>query len=84
MEGKKIRMYGTSWCPDCARARKFLDGKGVSFEWIDIEKDKAAAAYVEEVNKGNRSVPTIIFPDGSKLVEPSNTELDNKLATVKG
>jgi mycoredoxin len=77
----KIKMYGTSWCPDCARAKQFLTQKGVSFEWIDIEKDKPGLAYVEKVNKGNRSVPTIVFPDGSILVEPSNAELEKKLTT---
>ncbi len=80
MPTRKIKMYGTSWCPDCARAKQFLTEQGVSFEWIDIEKDKKAQAYVEEVNNGNRSVPTIVFPDGSIMVEPSNAELEKKLA----
>ena len=81
MPDEKIRMYGTGWCPDCARARKFLTEKGISFEFIDIEKDEKAGSLVEEINGGNRSVPTIIFPDGSKLVEPSNTDLEKKLVT---
>jgi mycoredoxin len=79
MPDEKIRMYGTNWCPDCTRARQFLTQKGIHFEFIDIETDKKASDYVEEVNGGNRSVPTIIFPDGSKLVEPSNAELQKKL-----
>ena len=83
MPSDKIRMYGTGWCPDCARARRYFSEKGISFEWVDIEKDPQGRAYVEEVNHGNRSVPTILFPDGSILVEPSNSELEDKLAKAK-
>ena len=74
-----IRVYGTSWCPDCVRAKLVLDQHGTPYVWIDIQRDADAAAYVERVNKGMRSVPTIIFPDGSVLVEPSNAELAAKL-----
>ncbi len=81
MPAEKIKMYGTSWCPDCARVKQFLMKRAVPFEWIDIEKDDKALAYVEKVNKGNRSVPTMVFPDGSIMVEPSNTELEKKLTT---
>lgn len=78
MSEEKIKMYGTAWCPDCARAKQFLTKKGISFEWVDIEKDDRARAYVEKVNKGYRSVPTITFPDGSVMVEPSNADLEKK------
>jgi mycoredoxin len=80
MQEEKIKIYGTTWCPDCARAKQFLSKKGIPFDWIDIEKDDQARAHVEKVNKGNRSVPTIIFPDGSTMVEPSNAELEAKIA----
>ena len=76
----KITVYGTQWCPDCVRAKQVLARHKVAFEWIDIEKDPTAAAYVEKVNKGYKSVPTIVFADGSVLVEPSNHELETKLA----
>jgi mycoredoxin len=56
-----------------------LDQHKAAYTWIDIEQDATAADYVVKVNQGNRSVPTIIFPDGSILVEPSNSELENKL-----
>ena len=75
----EIIMYGTTWCPDCYRAKSVLNKSGVTFKWIDIGKDPKAAIEVERINKGNRSVPTIVFPDGSILVEPSNTELEKKL-----
>lgn len=79
---ENIKVYGTNWCPDCARTKQFLTGQGISFEWIDIEKDDKARSYVEEVNKGSRSVPTILFPDGSIMVEPSNERLGEKLKII--
>jgi mycoredoxin len=75
---EKICMYGTSWCPDTARSKRCLQRLGIVFVWYDIDKDKDACAVVEKVNKGNRSVPTILFPDGSVLVEPSDAELEQK------
>jgi len=56
-----------------------LDQLGRTYIYVDIETDPFAAAYVMHVNRGNRSVPTILFPDGSLLVEPSNVELQAKL-----
>lgn len=72
-------VYATGWCPDCLRARKILDQRGVHYRWIDIDKDPAGRAFVEKVNRGMRSVPTIVFPDGETLVEPSNARLAEKL-----
>jgi mycoredoxin len=56
-----------------------LDQAGRSYTYINIETDDQAAAYVMQINRGNQSVPTIVFPDGSILVEPSNVELQTKL-----
>jgi mycoredoxin len=83
MPDTTIVLYGTSWCPHTARARKCLDECGAEFKWCDIEEDPEGCAYVEEVNHGNRSVPTILFPDGSVLVEPSNAELEEKVRESK-
>jgi mycoredoxin len=80
MPEERIKMYGTTWCPDCARAKQFLRKKNIPFDWIDIEKDDKARAYVQEVNQGLRRVPTIIFPDGSVMVEPTNSELEAKFS----
>ena len=80
----QIILYGTSWCPDCRRARRLLDQAGVSYLDIDIEQDPRAAQLVEKLNRGFRSVPTIIFPDGSTLVEPSNAQLSAKLREHAG
>ncbi len=83
MSDDKIKVYGTTWCPDCVRAKRVLTDKSVMFDWIDISNDEKARVYVEKVNNGNRSVPTIVFPDGSVLVEPSNRTLEDKLASLK-
>lgn len=74
-----IIVYSTVWCPDCKRAKKFFNDHRIQYKNIDIEKDAEAMAYVEDVNNGSRIIPTILFPDGSKLVEPSNAELAAKL-----
>ncbi len=74
-----IIVYGTTWCPDCKRSKQFLGEQRIHYRWVDIEQDSAAMTYVEEVNQGKRIVPTIVFPDGTILVEPSNAELAKKL-----
>jgi mycoredoxin len=79
----KIQMYGTQWCPDCLRAKRFFQQHDIAFDWIDIEKDEKAADYVEKVNGGYKSVPTIVFPDGSILVEPDNSALQKKMDALK-
>lgn len=76
---EQILVYSTVWCPDCKRAKKFFGEQRVPYTNIDIEHDPEAMAYVEKVNNGMRIIPTIVFPDGSILVEPSNAELAKKL-----
>ena len=75
----QIIVYATSWCSDCRRAKKFLDDHNISYTTIDIDHNADGEAYVRQVNHGNRSVPTIVFPDGSILVEPRNAQLAEKL-----
>ncbi len=70
-----IKVYGATWCPDCRRAKQFFGENRVPYEWIDITDNEQAIAIVESLNNGNRSIPTILFPDGTVLVEPSNAEL---------
>ena len=74
-----IQVYGASWCPDCRRAKRFLGDQRISFEWHDIESDPDGVRVVQERNDGNNIIPTIIFPDGSHLSEPSNEELAEKI-----
>ena len=73
-----ITLYVTNWCPDCRRARAFFDRHLIPYVSVDIDQDPAAKALVEKLNHGNRSVPTIVFPDGSILVEPSTAQLAEK------
>lgn len=75
----QIILYGTTWCYDSRRARAVLDQNQIPYQWVDIDQDMEGRKYVEQVNNGFRSVPTIVFPDGSMLVEPLNTELKAKL-----
>lgn len=82
MNSKSITVYGTTWCPDCKRAKQFLGDQRIQYSWVDIEKDMEAMSYVEEINHGARVIPTIVFPDGDTLVEPSNAELAQKLGIV--
>jgi mycoredoxin len=77
--GKPIIMYGTAWCYETKRARNVFDQNNIPYEYIDIDYDMDARKYVEKVNQGFRSVPTIVFPDGSIIVEPSVDALKRKL-----
>jgi glutaredoxin-like protein len=74
-----IIIYGTTWCGDCRRTRRFLDYHKVPYEYIDIDQDKDAEQFVMRTNGGMRSVPTIVCPDGSVMVEPSNLRVAEKL-----
>ncbi|AKG53984.1 glutaredoxin-like protein [Dehalogenimonas sp. WBC-2] len=72
------RLYGTTWCPHTRRSRAIMDRQKVVYTWFDIEEDREACAFVEQVNRGDRSVPTIVFPDGTVLVEPDDNALVEK------
>jgi len=74
-----ITVYGAPWCPDCKRAKKFLAEHRVAYEWVDIDEDAEALRYVEQVQNGGRTIPTVVFADGSMLLEPSDEELARKL-----
>lgn len=74
-----IKVYGASWCPDCRRAKRFLGDQRIAFEWHDIDVDPDGVRVVQERNNGNNIIPTILFPDGSHLAEPSNEELAEKI-----
>jgi mycoredoxin len=80
---QEIIFYGVSWCGDCRRARQVFAGKNVKFVDVDIDQDAKADEFVKELNHGNRSVPTIVFPDGSHLTEPDSTTLAHKLDNFK-
>ena len=75
-----IKVYATTWCGDCKMALKVLDERQVAYQYIDIDREPEAAKLVQEINGGFRTVPTILFPDGRVLVEPSRRELEAALA----
>ena len=74
-----VKVYGAPWCPDCKRSKKFLAEHRVPYEWIDIDENPDGLRFVEELQKGGRRIPTILFPDGDHLLEPSDEELARKL-----
>ena len=75
----EIQVYGAPWCPDCRSSKKFLGEHRVEYDWIDIDQDAEGLRFVEELQNGGRTIPTVIFSDGSRLLEPSNEELAVKL-----
>jgi thioredoxin reductase (NADPH) len=74
-----IMVYSTVWCPDCKRAKQFFGEQRVQYVSVDLEHDPKAVAFIEKINQGKRTIPTIIFPDGEILVEPDNAVLAKKL-----
>ena len=79
----EITMYGAEWCGDCRRSKKFLDSNNVKYNYIDVEADVSASDKVIEINGGQRSIPVIIFSDGTHLTEPSDAVLKEKLESLK-
>jgi len=79
IEHTELTVYGTRWCPDVRRARRFLDEHNVAYAYRDIDADADACAYCDEVHGGSWIVPTIVFPDGAILFNPSVRELATKL-----
>ena len=79
MSQNNIKLYGTNWCSDCKRSKKFLGEQRIRYAYINIEEDEEGQAFVQKVQNGGLTIPTIVFDDGSLLIEPSNAELAAKL-----
>jgi len=77
-----LTMYSTQWCGYCHRLTAQLEREGVEFSVVDIEADPVAADYVMSINRGNQTVPTLRFADGSTLTNPSLREVRAHLATI--
>ena len=77
-----VVMYSTTWCGFCRRLKTQLDSAGIGYTEINIEEHPDAAAFVESVNAGNRTVPTVVFPDGSAATNPSLTTVRERLASL--
>ena len=75
-----VTMFTTSWCGYCAQLKGALTRDGLSFTEVDIEANPGRAEFVEHVNGGNRTVPTVLFPDGTTATNPSLAEVRGRLA----
>ncbi|WP_051366759.1 FAD-dependent oxidoreductase [Hamadaea tsunoensis] len=76
---ERLKVYGAPWCPDCRQAKKFLGEHRVPYDWTDIDQDAEGLRIVQERQNGGRTIPMVVFPDDSILLEPSNDELATKL-----
>ncbi|UJW33794.1 glutaredoxin family protein [Saccharothrix sp. AJ9571] len=76
----ELIVYGAGWCPDVRRSRALLDREGVEYRYVDVEADAEAEARVRSLQDGARRIPTIVFDDGTFLVEPSDDALSTHLA----
>jgi thioredoxin reductase (NADPH) len=74
-----IKVFGADWCSDCVTAKRFLDSKGVEFEYIDITDNQQAIALVEKINNGRRVIPTLVV-DGVSFTNPGINGLMKILA----
>ncbi|GAA4120543.1 mycoredoxin [Knoellia locipacati] len=74
-----VTMYSTSWCGYCRRLSSQMDREGIAYDVVDIERDEDAAVYVMQVNGGNQTVPTVVFPDGTAATNPSIGEVKQRL-----
>ncbi len=82
MADDTITIFGTWWCGHCKWVRRYFDQNRIPYKWVDIDNDEPGEEFVKKTNHGMRSVPTILFRDGSILVEPSDAELSRKLASI--
>lgn len=80
----KLIVYGADWCLPARRTKRFLEQHEVQFEWINVDESQQADARVRQINDGYRSVPTLVFQDGSTLTEPSLDELADRLGIEHG
>jgi mycoredoxin len=78
----QFTMYSTPWCGYCHRLKGQLDREGIAFEVVDIERDPAAADIVMAVNRGNQTVPTLVYADGTAQTNPSIAQVKAKLAAL--
>jgi mycoredoxin len=78
-EAGTVTMYSTTWCGYCRRLKSQLDGAGIAFTEVDIDEQPDAATFVRQVNDGDQTVPTVVFPDGSAATNPSLAEVRARL-----
>ncbi|MFF4404231.1 mycoredoxin [Streptoverticillium reticulum] len=74
-----VTMYSTTWCGYCRRLKSQMDREGIAYTEVNIELDPEAAAFVEKANGGNQTVPTVLFPNGTTLTNPSLAQVKQTL-----
>lgn len=79
-ESGSVTMFSTTWCGYCRRLKAQMDEAGIAYIEVNIEEQPDAAAFVEQVNGGNQTVPTLLFPDGSAATNPSLAEVRARLS----
>ncbi len=82
MSHSHFTMFTTPWCGYCHRLKSQLDREGIPFSIVDIEQQPDAAFTVEQANGGNQTVPTLLFPDGTTLTNPSMAQIKDRLAAL--
>ncbi|CAB4337386.1 MAG: NrdH-redoxin [Actinobacteria bacterium] len=82
LTGQEFVMFSTDWCGYCKRLKNQLSEIGITFREINVEHEMEYASFVEEVNGGNRVVPTLLFSDGVALTNPSAITVKEKLASL--
>jgi mycoredoxin len=80
--GAPVTMFTTQWCGYCVRLKKLMQREGIEFAEVDIENDPAAAELVMQANGGNRTVPTLLFTDGTALTNPSIDQVKSQLGQL--
>ena len=80
--GAPVTMFTTPWCGYCVRLKKLMQREGIEFAEVDIENDAAAAETVMQANGGNRTVPTLLFADGTALTNPSLDQVKSQLGQL--
>jgi mycoredoxin len=75
-----ITMFTTTWCGYCSRLKTQLDKAGIGYTEVNVEEVDGTSELVMSLNNGNRTVPTVLFPDGSSATNPSLAQVQTKLA----
>ena len=75
-------MYTTPWCGYCNRLKSQLDREGIAYDVVDIEQTPEAVGIVESANGGNKTVPTLVYSDGTAQTNPSLAQVKEKLAAI--
>jgi mycoredoxin len=75
----EIMMYGADWCGDCRGTKQYLTRNEIAYAWVDVEAHPDQIDIVMRYNDGRKSIPVVVFPDGTHLTEPSDADMDAKL-----